>query len=67
MLFEQLMTLPNRPSETAIGIRVTRAERAWFHAIAAAQGVTLSDAVRAAMATQGVALDIPAPEAATAV
>jgi hypothetical protein len=66
MLFKQSMTLNTRPLETAIGVRCSREERAWFRDIAAAQGLSLSDAVRAAMALEATRLGVAAPATATA-
>ena len=50
-------------SEVRIGInlRLTRAERDWFHAIARSQNLNLSDFVRLTMAEQGARLGVPSP------
>jgi hypothetical protein len=57
------MTKPIRT--TQIVVRVTAPEREWFHQIAEAQGLALSDVVRNALAEQAARLGLAAPAPAS--
>ena len=54
-----VMTKPIRT--TQLVVRVTAPEREWFHQIADAQGLTLSDVIRNALAEQATQLGLPVP------
>jgi hypothetical protein len=47
-------------------VKVAASERAWFHKVAAAQGITLSDLVRHAITIEGARLGVPVPTASPA-
>ena len=50
-----------RTRPTHLVVRVTAPERDWFHQIAAAQGLTLSEVIRNALAEQATQLGLPVP------
>jgi hypothetical protein len=60
-VFRQTMSKP-----VGLAIRMTPAERDWFHAIAKARGTTLSELIRVAVASEAVALGLEVPAASPA-
>ena len=52
--------------DTLLTVKVAASERAWFHKVAAAQGITLSDLVRHAITIEGARLVVPVPTASPA-
>ena len=51
----------HRDRDTLLTVKVASSERTWFHEIAAAQGITLSELVRQSIAVVGARLGVPAP------
>jgi hypothetical protein len=55
-----------RQKDTMLALRVSRPELAWFHRVAQAQGIPLSELVRQSVAIEGARLGVPAPAATAA-
>lgn len=55
------MKTPSR--DVLLTVKVTAGERDWFHRVAQARGITLSDLVRQSVATEGSLLGVPSPAA----
>jgi hypothetical protein len=51
----------HRDRDTLLTVKVASSERTWFHEIAAAKGITLSELVRQSIAVEGARLGVPAP------
>ena len=56
----------HRDRDTLLTVKVASSERTWFHEIAAAKGITLSELVRQSIAVEGARLGVPAPAAPVA-
>lgn len=55
---------PNSETEkiwTGIGLRLPVPQKEWFHAVAKASGMSLSELVRLSVAREGVRLGVPFP------
>lgn len=58
------MAAANR--DTAFVVRISRPELAWFHRVAQAQGLTLSELMRQSVAMEGARLGVAPVPATTA-